>query len=118
MRTQIRPHRAGRLRLQGIFQNRSQVAHDGHNRTRTTLAAHIAKIVVAQQHVNLHAALTMIANPFRIKLHGVQLVGFIRAPVIARVAQKHDAPNFRIARQHLIDTGQHKLLLQMQIAHN
>lgn len=71
MRAQIRPNCTGDLCLQGIFQNRSQIAHDGHDRARATLATHIAKIVVAQQHVDSHAAPAMLANPFRIILHGV-----------------------------------------------
>ena len=71
MRAQIRSNCTGDLCLQGIFQNRSQITHDGHDRARATLATHVAKIVVAQQHVDSHAAPAMLANPFCIKLHSV-----------------------------------------------
>ena len=117
MRAQVRPHRACDSRPQLLFEDRAQIAHDGHDRARAALAAHIAEVVISEQHVDLHAALTMAPYPFRVELHGAKLVCFGGAPVVARVAQKHDAPYFRIGREGLVDTGQHILLLQMQIAH-
>ena len=53
----------------------------------------------------------MAPYPFRVELHGAKLVCFGGAPVVARVAQKHDAPYFSIGREGLVDTGQHILLL-------
>ncbi|MEI2998322.1 MAG: hypothetical protein V8T51_03550 [Senegalimassilia faecalis] len=74
--------------------------------------------MVAQQYVHAHAFGAAALRPVRVLLERFARLKRPRAPIVARIAQKHHAADCGPFGQQHVDAWQHKRLFQVQISNN
>ena len=105
--------------MEAVLEHIAHLAHNARHRARPHAAANVAQVVVAHEDVDPHTLGTAGFHPICLVGKGVKGAVLSGAPIVARVAQEHDAPHGQLGVAHITQqVGQDKGLFEVEVSEN